>query len=265
MAGKQSSTAEKRVCSFEGCPRDATCRGLCASHYAQIRRGQPLRSLRGPKRRQKKPRCAFSGCTHRASAKGLCVGHRKQQRKNQRLHPLRDQPSRVLVDDEGRTYIELLDLHGNVEGKAYISPEDAEKVKRRRWHRRKKGYAGAHKRAGGVLLHRFLLDAPPELQVDHEDGDPTNNLRSNLRFVTRSQQMQNRVTPNKTGYRNVYQPSDKGGRYRVEVKGGDGKMHRGGYFTDIKEAVAKAKELRSRVQTHNNENRPGHTYRNPKG
>ena len=37
-----------------------------------------------------------------------------------------------------------------------------------------------------VYLHRFILDAPSGLDVDHKDGDGLNCQRLNLRIATRS-------------------------------------------------------------------------------
>lgn len=42
-----------------------------------------------------------------------------------------------------------------------------------------------------VYLHRFLIDAPSGLSVDHKDNNSLNNRRSNLRLATQSQQNQN--------------------------------------------------------------------------
>lgn len=46
-----------------------------------------------------------------------------------------------------------------------------------------------------VLLHRFLTDAPDEMDVDHRDGNGLNNRRrgekGNLRTATRAQNLQN--------------------------------------------------------------------------
>jgi hypothetical protein len=40
-----------------------------------------------------------------------------------------------------------------------------------------------------VYLHRFLTNAPDGMSVDHIDGDPLNNCRSNLRVVDHAQNM----------------------------------------------------------------------------
>lgn len=43
-----------------------------------------------------------------------------------------------------------------------------------------------------ILLHRALLDAPDDKWVDHEDRNPLNNSRKNLRFATPTQNASNR-------------------------------------------------------------------------
>ena len=43
------------------------------------------------------------------------------------------------------------------------------------------------------LLHRLLMDAPPEKQIDHVNRDRLDNRRENLRLCTRSQNNQNRA------------------------------------------------------------------------
>lgn len=43
-----------------------------------------------------------------------------------------------------------------------------------------------------LYMHRFLMDAPLNLQVDHIDRNRLNNTRENLRFATRSQNQGNK-------------------------------------------------------------------------
>lgn len=38
-----------------------------------------------------------------------------------------------------------------------------------------------------LLMHRFILNAPEGVQVDHKDGDRLNNTRANIRLCTQSQ------------------------------------------------------------------------------
>jgi hypothetical protein len=42
-----------------------------------------------------------------------------------------------------------------------------------------------------TLLHRLILQAPDEMEVDHINGDTADNRRENLRLVTRAQNCKN--------------------------------------------------------------------------
>lgn len=72
------------------------------------------------------------------------------------------------------------------------------------------------KRSGktiAIYLHRYILDAPDDMDVDHRDGNGLNNRRANLRLATRSQNMANipinsdRLPP--SGYKGVYKNGKK--------------------------------------------------------
>ncbi len=54
-----------------------------------------------------------------------------------------------------------------------------------------------------IYLHRAILSAPAEMEVDHRDGDGLNNCRSNLRMATRTQNSCNvkRRASNSSGYK----------------------------------------------------------------
>ena len=55
-----------------------------------------------------------------------------------------------------------------------------------------------------VYMHRLIMSAPPGSKVDHRDMNGLNNLRSNLRFATQSQQMANsRSRPGTSVYKGV--------------------------------------------------------------
>jgi hypothetical protein len=73
-----------------------------------------------------------------------------------------------------------------------------------------------------VRLHRLLLDAPPELLVDHRDGDGLNCRRNNLRLATAQQNATNRRRPasNKCGFKGVHQ---QGGVFVASITPPSGK------------------------------------------
>lgn len=68
------------------------------------------------------------------------------------------------------------------------------------------GWAG-HGRTGrkGVSLHRFILDAPSGVVVDHRDGNELRNTRDNLRIASKSQNAANslRSSANTSGFKGV--------------------------------------------------------------
>lgn len=97
-------------------------------------------------------------------------------------------------------------------------------------------YARSWKRIGGkkicVLMHRLLLNAPRNVQVDHRDNNGLNNSRSNLRFCTNGQNAANRhnLTTNTSGYKGVtYHRQAR--RWQAAIKV-DGRNHYLGLFRE---------------------------------
>lgn len=86
---------------------------------------------------------------------------------------------------------------------AVVDDEDYERLSVYNWHatrnsRKLKWYAArnapriAGKYVGKIRMHREILNAPDQFDVDHKDGDGLNNRRSNLRLATNTQNQQNR-------------------------------------------------------------------------
>lgn len=74
-----------------------------------------------------------------------------------------------------------------------------------RWDRKANSYyvCGHYRKSDGtkaiLSLNRVIMRCPPNFIVDHKDHDTLNNRRStNLRIVTRSGNMQNRLKANST-------------------------------------------------------------------
>lgn len=94
--------------------------------------------------------------------------------------------------------------------KAVIDASDYGLIRRKKWMLNADGYVVARARnCDGswtfVLLHRFLMNPPAHLWVDHRNRDPLNCCRSNLRILSPSQSGANRgINKNNTsGYRGV--------------------------------------------------------------
>ena len=97
---------------------------------------------------------------------------------------------------------------------AVIDSIDAERVLKFNWcayfnpHNRN-WYAKRKVRIDGkqvsIYLHRFILNAPPDKQVDHKDRDGLNDRRYNLRLADNSQNHQNMAMPsdNRSGFKGV--------------------------------------------------------------
>lgn len=91
-----------------------------------------------------------------------------------------------------------------------------------------------------VLAHRliwFLVHGKLPQFLDHIDGDKANNILSNLRPATYSQNVYNtgaRIT-NKCRYKNIYLCKYTN-KYRVRV-GVNGRYIEGGRYRDLKDAI----------------------------
>lgn len=94
-----------------------------------------------------------------------------------------------------------------------------------------------------ILMHRHVLGLAKgdPREGDHEDGDPLNNQRSNLRVVDRVEQLQN--VPSRGGTSRYRGVSRDGSKWKVRVKTG-GICHYLGMFADEDEAGRVANEFR---------------------
>lgn len=123
------------------------------------------------------------------------------------------------------------------------------------------GYVGAKIAGRRVLMHRMLLSAPTDLEVDHIDGVRHNNQRNNLRLVTKQEQAQNRKVrvESFTGFRSVHFDKKKNLYRVISTKSGVRRGHRHKHLSD---AIAEAEAIRAEHMTHHNEAR---SAREPKG
>lgn len=75
---------------------------------------------------------------------------------------------------------------------ALVDNSDYDELCRHAWnYSTPQGYARRKSRDGIIYMHRQILDAPAGTDVDHINGDKLDNRRSNLRLVTRTQNLYN--------------------------------------------------------------------------
>jgi hypothetical protein len=101
---------------------------------------------------------------------------------------------------------------------------------------------------GNVQLHRFLINAPKGLIVDHINGDTLDNRKCNLRVCGPSGNSMNRAIQgnNTTGYKGVKKSTSKINPFYTQIKY-KGKVIHIGMFKTAEEAYIayqkRAKEL----------------------
>lgn len=82
---------------------------------------------------------------------------------------------------------------------AIVDDCDYERAMTYAWKLSRDGYVIREKKVSGrrttMIFHRFILDVPPGIAIDHVNGNRLDNRRSNLRPATNSENMMNSRKP----------------------------------------------------------------------
>lgn len=152
-------------------------------------------------------------------------------------------PNEIIVKE---TYAELVLYHKDQteRTRTLISLEDVEKVSKERWFVTEYNYARCCLKETGkyTFLHRFLLNIPDDIFVDHINQNKLDNRRENLRTCNYSQNGMNRglQSNSTTGYKGVNFDKRRS-LYRAHIKL-NGKQTHLGYFEKIEDAVKARRE-----------------------
>lgn len=132
--------------------------------------------------------------------------------------------------------------------KTKIDDRDVEIVNKYKWHltgkyvMRTKWLKGQNKSIQ-IPLHRYIMDAPKGIEVDHINGNPLDNRRSNLRLCSHAENSKNRKVykNNKSGHRGIVWDKQLN-HWRVQFWM-DGKSIGSKLFSTIIEALRYREEL----------------------
>jgi len=115
---------------------------------------------------------------------------------------------------------------------ALIDKEDYDKVSKYRWNYNNGAVCTnviKDNRRTTIKLHRFILNLPARKPiVDHVNGNPLDNRKSNLRLCTHAENLRNRSmnSNNKSGYKGVYWHKTAG-KWTAQVSVNGSKKHLG--------------------------------------
>lgn len=118
-----------------------------------------------------------------------------------------------------------------------IDPEDESRARTFSWSI-SHGYVVRSHRLGEphcdhVLLHRFIMNAPSDLEVDHINGNKLDNRKSNLRLASIGQNTWNTLRRRGRYLRGV--KKGRGKKYQAVIRDG-GKEKTIGWFSTEQEA-----------------------------
>ncbi|PWU04799.1 MAG: hypothetical protein C5B43_04135 [Verrucomicrobia bacterium] len=118
-----------------------------------------------------------------------------------------------------------------------IDDEDFERVSKYNWSFDGNGYAFRIEKGKIIKLHRFIMNCPKGMEVDHIDGDGLDNRKSNLRIcshIKNTYNQKNRLNVNNTsGFKGVHKVRKK---YRAYISYNHKRINLG-YFKSAKEAA----------------------------
>jgi hypothetical protein len=104
-------------------------------------------------------------------------------------------------------------------------------------------YARACIKQKGILMHRFILNPPKYMEIDHVNGNGLDNRKCNIRICTHAENMRNRKNQsnNTSGHKGVHW--DKQKNKWLVYAGKNNKRYYGGTYENIVDACSAQDKL----------------------
>ena len=146
--------------------------------------------------------CSVEGCDGKHVGNGYCSRHYQQIRLHGKISKRTMFDPNEFIFEGNICKILLYNQKCEVIAINIIDKEDYEKVKNGKMSITKDGYCWSTKVG---LLHRFIMDCPEGMDVDHENHNTLDNRKVNLKICTRTQNSRNMSIPknNTSGYKGV--------------------------------------------------------------
>lgn len=239
-------------CTVEGCNNKHYGKGFCKKHYIEYKKYGKIRNEEECKEARKRPKekkiqyCEICNETYKTfynkeTGMILCQKHVAQFKRNGKFLERTRFDDNEFIINEDITEIVLYNIAGEVIAKAIINTDQLEKVKQYKWYLNGSGYAETNLDDNKKLtLHRFLMNAPDDMYVDHKNRRRLDCRLQNLRLCTKTENNRNVSIKkhSKSQIRGVYQ--DNYNKWIAYININHKKIHLG-YFENVEDAI-KARE-----------------------
>ena len=183
--------------------------------------------------------CKVERCNNKVHGKGYCNKHYIQFKRYGEIRRTLKDPNEIVLHDDYAEII-LYDMNSNEKARALIDLDDVHKVKEYKWCLDGYGYVRGGKEKK-IQLHRFVMNCPDDMVVDHINLNPLDNRKMNLRICTKQQNEMNRPLRNNntsgiTGV-SLHKQTNK---WRAYIEYNQKYIHLG--LFDTKEDAVKARE-----------------------
>lgn len=168
-----------KVCSFDGCGKRATSKGMCRGHYCQFVAGKKLAILKHKRcKNEQAPLCSFEGCGRVAITRGLCPAHYHHFQRKRELIPIHS-TQRPKLSDPVIEYDEQQCQREDLNGPCHIFRGN-----------KRSGYGRISLGGKSTSVHRYVWKKergpiPKNKVIDHQCRNRACCNVDHLRLVTR--------------------------------------------------------------------------------
>lgn len=178
--------------------------------------------------------CKVENCDGKHYCKGYCNRHYRQFKKYGHILERTPRDPNEIIEYDDYAEIVLYNKQSEEVGRAIIDLECIDLIKDYKWYLDSENYV-VNSEIG--KLHRFLMNAPKGIVIDHKNRNPLDNRLNNLRPCTVQQNSMNRSVQcnNTSGVSGVYW-SNTYNKWIARIKI-NGKAKHLGYFKELEEAT----------------------------